>query len=158
MGAPLRFGSGQAVLRLEDEALLRGRGRYTDDHQPEGGLFMAFARSTVARGRLRAVDTGAAAAAPGVVAVFTGEALHEAGVHPLPPAHGFWAPAGTPPEIVDRLNREINRTLAMPAVVEVIRGLGAEPQPITPREFGEVIRSDMARYAKIIQDRKITQD
>ena len=72
--------------------------------------------------------------------------------------HGFWAPAGTPPEIVDRLNREINRTLAMPAVVEVIRGLGAEPQPITPREFGEVIRSDMARYAKIIQDRKITQD
>ena len=72
--------------------------------------------------------------------------------------HGFWAPAGTPPEIVDRMNREINRALAMPAVVEVIRGLGAEPQPISPREFGEVIRGDMARYAKIIRDRKITQD
>jgi tripartite-type tricarboxylate transporter receptor subunit TctC len=72
--------------------------------------------------------------------------------------HGFWAPAGTPPEIVDRMNREINRALGMPAVVDVIRGLGAEPQPITPREFGEVIRTDMARYAKIIQERKITQD
>jgi carbon-monoxide dehydrogenase large subunit len=96
VGAPLRFGSGQAVPRLEDEALLRGRGRYTDDHQPEGGLFMAFARSTVARGLLRGVETAAAQAAPGVVAVFTGEALHEAGVHPLPPAHSFPRPGGGP--------------------------------------------------------------
>jgi len=72
--------------------------------------------------------------------------------------HGFWAPAGTPPEIVERMNREINRALAAPSVVEVIRGIGAEPQPISPREFGDVIKSDMARYARIIQERKITQD
>ncbi|MEY3295970.1 MAG: hypothetical protein RLZZ451_2018, partial [Pseudomonadota bacterium] len=72
--------------------------------------------------------------------------------------HGFWAPAGTPPEIVERMNREINRALAVPSVVEVIRGIGAEPQPISPREFGDVIKTDMARYARIIQERKITQD
>jgi tripartite-type tricarboxylate transporter receptor subunit TctC len=72
--------------------------------------------------------------------------------------HGFWAPAGTPADIVDRMNREINRALGTPPVVEAIRALGAEPQPITPREFGDVIRADMARYAKIIQERKITQD
>jgi carbon-monoxide dehydrogenase large subunit len=96
MGAPMRFGSGQAVPRLEDEALLRGRGRYTDDHQPEGCLFVAFARSTVARGTLRGVDSTAAAAAPGVVAVFTGESLHAAGVHALPPAHSFPKPGGGP--------------------------------------------------------------
>jgi tripartite-type tricarboxylate transporter receptor subunit TctC len=72
--------------------------------------------------------------------------------------HGFWAPAGTPPEIVDRMNREINRALGQQPVVDVIRSLGAEPQPLTPRQFGDVIRADMARYAKIIQERKITQD
>ena len=72
--------------------------------------------------------------------------------------HGFWAPAGTPPEIVDRMNREINRALGTQPVIDVIRSLGAEPQPITPRQFSEVIRADMARYAKIIQERKITQD
>ncbi len=96
MGAPIRFGSGQAVPRLEDDALLRGRGRFTDDHQPEGCLHMAFARSTVAHGRLRGVDTTAAAAMPGVVAVFTGDTLHAAGVHPLPPAHSFPKPGGGP--------------------------------------------------------------
>ncbi len=72
--------------------------------------------------------------------------------------HGFWAPAGTPPEIVDRMNREINRALGTQPVIDVIRSLGAEPQPITPRQFADVIRADMARYAKIIQERKITQD
>jgi hypothetical protein len=51
-----------------------------------------------------------------------------------------------------------DRALAVPSVVEVIRGIGAEPQPISPREFGDVIKSDMARYARIIQERKITQD
>ena len=72
--------------------------------------------------------------------------------------HGFWAPAGTPADIVNRMNREINRALGLPAVVDVIRSLGAEPQPLTPSQFGEVIASDMARYAKIIKERKITQD
>jgi len=96
MKVSMKFGSGQAVPRLEDEALLRGRGRFTDDHQPEGCLFVAFARSTVARGVLRGVDTAAAAAAPGVVAVYTGASLHAAGVHPLPPAHSFPKPGGGP--------------------------------------------------------------
>mgnify|MGYP001809667588 FL=1 len=96
MGAPMRFGSGQAVPRLEDEALLRGCGRYTDDHQPEGCLFVAFARSPAARGLLRGVNVAEAAAAPGVVAVYTGESLHAAGVHPLPPAHSFPRPGGGP--------------------------------------------------------------
>jgi tripartite-type tricarboxylate transporter receptor subunit TctC len=72
--------------------------------------------------------------------------------------HGFWAPAGTPPEIVERMNREINRALGMQPVIDVIRGLGAEPQVVSPKGFGEVILADKARYAKIIQERKITHD
>jgi tripartite-type tricarboxylate transporter receptor subunit TctC len=72
--------------------------------------------------------------------------------------HGFWMPAGTPAPIVERLNREINRTLAMPAVADAIRALGAEPTPLTPAQFGQVIKADMDRYAKIVKERKITAD
>jgi tripartite-type tricarboxylate transporter receptor subunit TctC len=72
--------------------------------------------------------------------------------------HGFWVPAGTPAPIVERLNREINRTLGLPAVVEAIRALGAEPTPLTPAQFGQVIRADLDRYGKIVRERKITAD
>ena len=72
--------------------------------------------------------------------------------------HGFWAPAGVPAEIIDRMNREINRALGLPAVADAIRALGAEPTPMSPRAFGDLIKADSARYAKIIQERKITQD
>lgn len=72
--------------------------------------------------------------------------------------HGFWAPAGTPPAVIERLNREINRALAMPAVVDAIRALGAEPTPMSPAEFGNVIQSDSRRYGAIVKERKISQD
>jgi tripartite-type tricarboxylate transporter receptor subunit TctC len=71
--------------------------------------------------------------------------------------HGFWAPAGTPAPIVERLNREINRALALPNVIDVIRALGAEPTPITSAEFGTVIQNDSRRYAAIVKERKITE-
>ncbi len=73
-------------------------------------------------------------------------------------AQGFWAPAGTPPAIIERLNTEINRALALPAVVAAIRALGTEPTPMTPAQFSSVIQSDSRRYAAIIKERKITQD
>ena len=72
--------------------------------------------------------------------------------------HGFWAPAGTPPAIIERLNREINRALGMPAVIDAIRALGADPTPLSPAQFGAVIQSDSRRYAAIIKERKISQD
>jgi aerobic carbon-monoxide dehydrogenase large subunit len=91
-----RFGSGRAVRRLEDAALLQGRGRYTDDEQPLDAVVLHFVRSTIARGRIVSIDTAAAAAAPGVLAVYTGESLHAAGVHGLPPAHSFKRADGEP--------------------------------------------------------------
>lgn len=72
--------------------------------------------------------------------------------------HGFWAPAGTPAPIIERVNAEINRALAMPDVAATIRGLGAEPHVLTPAAFGKVIADDRARYAVIVKERKITQD
>ena len=97
-----RFGSGHAVRRIEDPALVQGQGRYTDDVAPEGQLFVRFVRSTQAHGRITAIDTAAAAAMPGVVAVYTGPDLEAAGVKPLPAAAGFKRPDGqamsTPPK------------------------------------------------------------
>ncbi len=79
-----RFGSGQQVKRVEDPALLAGQGQFTDDVAPAGQLHVVFVRSPHAHARIVSIDSAAAKAAPGVVAVFTGAELVQAGVKPLP--------------------------------------------------------------------------
>ena len=69
------FGIGQSVRRFEDIRLLRGEGRYHHDVNLPGQAHMAVVRSTHAHARIRSIDTKTAAAAPGVVAVFTGADL-----------------------------------------------------------------------------------
>ncbi len=61
---------GAPVQRLEDERLLRGQGRYTDDVD-EGALECCFVRSPYAHARIRSIDVAEARALPGVVAVYT---------------------------------------------------------------------------------------
>ena len=75
-----RYGSGREVQRIEDAALLRGAGRFTDDVAPAGQLVMRFLRSDHARGRIVSIDVTAARRVPGVVAVYTGADLEAAGV------------------------------------------------------------------------------
>ncbi|AMN45309.1 dehydrogenase/oxidase [Rhodoplanes sp. Z2-YC6860] len=62
---------GRRYPRVEDPALIRGRGRFVDDLHPPGLLEAAFLRSPVAHGLVRSIDTRAARALPGVHAVFT---------------------------------------------------------------------------------------
>ncbi len=93
---PGRFGSGQQVRRIEDPALVQGQGRFTDDVTPEGALYLRFVRSTQAHGRVLHVDTTAALAMPGVLAVYTGADLVAAGVKPMTPPAGFPQPDGKP--------------------------------------------------------------
>ncbi len=71
----MRFGSGQAVRRVEDASLLLGKGQFTDDMAPEGTLVLAFLRSPYAHARIVSIDTSAALAMPGVVAVVTSQDL-----------------------------------------------------------------------------------
>ena len=66
---------GHAVRRREDPRLVTGTGRYVDDARPAGTLHAAFVRSPLAHAEVRGVETAAAAAAPGVVAVLTGSDL-----------------------------------------------------------------------------------
>ncbi len=74
-----KFGTSQNVLRKEDLRFLKGEGRFMDDLKPEDALHAVFLRSTVAHAELGALDTSAAAAIPGVVAVFTAADLADDG-------------------------------------------------------------------------------
>jgi tripartite-type tricarboxylate transporter receptor subunit TctC len=65
---------------------------------------------------------------------------------------GVVAPAGTPREIVQKLNAEVLRILAMPDVRERFQSQGVEPVGSTPEQFGEHIKSQMAKWGKVVQD------
>jgi carbon-monoxide dehydrogenase large subunit len=66
-----KFGIGQAVLRVEDQRLVRGRGRYTDDIAFADQAYLVVVRSPHAHARIRGINTEAAKAAPGVLLVAT---------------------------------------------------------------------------------------
>jgi tripartite-type tricarboxylate transporter receptor subunit TctC len=64
---------------------------------------------------------------------------------------GIMAPKGTPPEIVDRLNAEIARIIAKPAIREAWAKQGAVPMTMTPAEFDAFLRRDTDKWAKVIE-------
>ena len=68
---------GQSITRKEDKRLITGHGQYVDDVVMPGMLHGAFLRSDLARATIVSIDTSAAAALPGVVAVFTAEDHHD---------------------------------------------------------------------------------
>jgi aerobic carbon-monoxide dehydrogenase large subunit len=103
-----RFGSGQAVKRVEDASLLSGKGQFVDNVPAEGAAFIAFLRSPYAHAVLKSVDVSAAASMPGVVAVYTGEQLAAAGVKPMP-GPGFQRAGGQPPATAPRCALAVGR-------------------------------------------------
>ncbi len=80
----MKFGIGQSVRRTEDIRFITGRGQYTDDLRFEGETFVAFNRSPHAHARIASIDTAAAEAAPGVVAVLTWRDVEAFGAGPMP--------------------------------------------------------------------------
>ena len=84
-----RYAIGQPVSRKEDPMLLRGEGRYTDDLDRPGQAYAVMVRSGYAHGVIRGIDTAAAKALPGVLAVFTGADLVAAGLGPMPSGMSF---------------------------------------------------------------------
>ena len=99
-----RFGSGQSVRRIEDDNLLKGLGRFTDDLTDDPDypdcLRLCFLRSPYPHARIVSIDKLAAQAMPGVVGVYHGADLMAAGVKPIPGPAGFkradHTPAATP--------------------------------------------------------------
>ncbi|HLY56783.1 MAG TPA: xanthine dehydrogenase family protein molybdopterin-binding subunit [Stellaceae bacterium] len=98
-----QFGMGQAVRRTEDSRLLTGGGRYIDD-VPEPAAAIGFVlRSPHAHARILGIETAAARAVPGVVAVYTAADLAADGVGPIPAmtvANRDGSPAAAPPRLV----------------------------------------------------------
>ncbi|MEQ8653205.1 MAG: xanthine dehydrogenase family protein molybdopterin-binding subunit [Kiloniellales bacterium] len=75
-----QFGVGQAVRRLEDQRLITGAGRYTDDIAVAGQCFGVVVRSPLAHAKIKAMDLEAAQASPGVLAVYSAKDLDAAGI------------------------------------------------------------------------------
>ena len=72
--------------------------------------------------------------------------------------NGMWAPAGTPREIISRLNQALGRILKQPEVQERLRAVGREPAHTTPEEFGRVIARDVAKWSKVVKAGNIKVD
>jgi carbon-monoxide dehydrogenase large subunit len=81
MAAPIKFGVGQSVLRKEDDALIRGKGRYTDDHAPQASMHALVLRSPHAHAKFT-INASRARGLPGVGAILTGEDVRELGSLP----------------------------------------------------------------------------
>ncbi len=65
--------------------------------------------------------------------------------------YGIGAPKNTPPEIVERLNREINAGLAYPQLKAKLDELGSMPLPGSPADFGKFIANETAKWAKVVK-------
>ena len=72
--------------------------------------------------------------------------------------YGIVGPAKLPPEITRRLNTEINKAIAAPALRERLAGEALEPMPMSPEQFGEFIRADIARWSALARERNISLD
>jgi tripartite-type tricarboxylate transporter receptor subunit TctC len=65
--------------------------------------------------------------------------------------YGLIAPAGVPADIVSRLNAEIGKVLRDPDIRNRLASQGVDASPSTPQEFGELIRSELERYARVVK-------
>jgi carbon-monoxide dehydrogenase large subunit len=141
---------GERVKRREDPRLIQGRGTYVDDIKIAGMRHMAFKRSDIAHGRIKSIDTKAAAAMDGVDAVYTGADIAKV-LAPMPIGTPFPSPphhaiavdtvryAGEPVAVVIAADRYVARDAAdaivvsydpLPAVVDPEEAMTGKPTVI----------------------------
>jgi tripartite-type tricarboxylate transporter receptor subunit TctC len=107
-------------------------------------------RPQVEAGKLRAIGTTGSRRIPALKDVPT---IAESGLpgYDLVGWHGVLAPAGTPREIVDRMNAAINRALELPDIREQWAAQGVEVPRTTPAEFAARVKSDYQMYGRLVQ-------
>ncbi|WP_210184674.1 tripartite tricarboxylate transporter substrate binding protein [Bradyrhizobium sp. LMTR 3] len=108
----------------------------------------------VRAGKLHALAIGSPQRSPQLPNVPTLDELGLAGFD-ADAVFGIYAPAGTSPDVVARLNKEVNRSLATAALNERIATLGNIAAPMSPEEFKEKSRKDSERFGAIIRERGI---
>ncbi len=72
--------------------------------------------------------------------------------------YGIWAPAGTPREVVARLNAEIVKAMRAPEVIERVQALGAGPSTLSAEQFAAFSRNELERWGKIVRAGNIRVD
>src|SRR6186997_2980168 len=169
---------GQRVKRREDPRLIQGRGTYVDDIHLAGMQHLAFKRSDIAHGRIRSIDTSAAAAMPGVEAVYTGADIARF-VKPLPILTSFPSPehravaidvvryVGDPVAVVVASDRYLARDAVdaivveydpLPAVVDPEVGMTGQPVTIHPDYPNNVALSAAPAGTGVTDDGKTVDD
>jgi tripartite-type tricarboxylate transporter receptor subunit TctC len=113
---------------------------------------LANALPQVKAGKLRAIAVTTVARAPSVPELPT---IAESGLpgFDLTTWFGIFAPAGTPPEVVAKLNAEIAKALSAKDLAERLAAMGTvPPENNTPERFAAFVRSEAAKYARVVKD------
>lgn len=71
--------------------------------------------------------------------------------------YGFFAPSGTPQSVIRKVNAELNRAIANPEFSRQVEAMGLVPAGSTPEALGELVRTELARWSKVIRDAGIRQ-
>ena len=112
----------------------------------------------VRSGKLRALATSSAARLPAFPDVPTAEEAGLAG-YQVTTWYGVFAPAGTPPAIVNRLHADLVKAMQTPETRSKLEGIGADGTVSrSPAEFAALVKADTARYAKIVKDIGLKMD
>jgi hypothetical protein len=126
-----------------------------------GEVPVAFSTAPVAvphikAGRLRAIAVSSAKRNPALSDVPT---VAESGVagYDMINWYGTVVPTGTPVVAINRLNADINKALKLPDVQQRLAALGADPLGGSAAEFGAYIKSEIAKYTKVVVDGKLQQ-
>ncbi len=72
--------------------------------------------------------------------------------------YGAFAPAGTPAAAISRINADINALLQQPDVREVLGNQGMMPRGGSPERFGDMVRKELVRWARVVEQAKIKAD
>jgi tripartite-type tricarboxylate transporter receptor subunit TctC len=145
--------NGQAEVKLS-HVPYKGNGPLVNDllggHIPVGISDLASTIQFIKAGKLHPIGIGSPARTPIAPELPT---LAESGLPGFAVLSwtGVVAPARTPAGIVERLNAEIRSILGTPEVRDKMLAAGLEPAPTTVAEFAEIIRSDIAKWAKVIK-------
>src|SRR5436309_12275046 len=145
-----QFGIGQPVRRVEDRRFLTGHGHYLDDIVRPRQAHAVMLRSPYAHARIRAIDTAAAQAMPGVLAVLTGADLAKDGIGTIPCMSGVADMAAPPrPAIVTDRVRHVGDTVAMvvaetaAAARDAAEAIAVDYQPLPAAvETGRALQPD----------------
>jgi tripartite-type tricarboxylate transporter receptor subunit TctC len=119
---------------------------------------MPAALSHVRAGKLRALAVTTSRRNPGAPEIPTVAEALKIPDYEVDSWYALFAPAGTPPEIVSRMQKEIARTIQLPDVKQKLLEQGGDVVGSTPEELDKVVKGELRRWAEVVREAKIRVD